>query len=300
MADDIRTQTRHQEIRLWADAPPPTTLPAKPPESSYVTPEGVAKGTTMLRNVSEPTLTVFRPRGAANGAAVVVCPGGGWRILAWEHEGLDVAQWFADRGFTALLLKYRVGPTPETDAEFFRQAATQTVRLDAPLTAAQAPKAIGEIARDPSYAAAREACADDGRRALAIARDNASQWGVDPSRIGLIGFSAGAFLVADVAVDPRAEEPPAFLAAIYGGETRGQPVPKNAPPLFTTIAHDDRLLFHMVEGLYADWSAADISSSLYIFPRGGHGFGMVRQGAPTDRWLDLLEDWLVDKGFGPA
>jgi hypothetical protein len=113
----------------------------------------------------------------------------------------------------------------------------------------------------------------------------------------MIGFSTGAFMVVDVAMDPQGS-PPAFLAPIYGGETRGRPVPVGAPPLFTVIAHDDRLLFHMVEGLYLDWSAADHSCELHIFARGAHGFGMVRQGLPSDRWIDLLGAWLADKGFG--
>ena len=90
----------------------------------------------------------------------------------------------------------------------------------------------------------------------------------------------------------------AFVAAIYGGETRGRPVPADAPPLFTLIAQDDRLLFKMVEGLYADWSNADRPAELHIFARGGHGFGMVRQNLPADRWIDLLGDWLKDQGFG--
>jgi hypothetical protein len=99
-----------------------------------------------------------------------------------------------------------------------------------------------------------------------------------------------------MAVKPEAP-PAAFVAAIYGGETRGRPVPADAPPLFTTIAHDDRLLFHMVEGLYLDWSAADRSAELHIFARGLHGFGMIRQDAPSDRWIDLFEAWLADLGF---
>ena len=100
-----------------------------------------------------------------------------------------------------------------------------------------------------------------------------------------------------MAVDPQAA-PAAFLAAIYGGETQGKPVPKDAPPLFTTIAHDDRMLFRMVEGLYLDWSEADRSAELHIFARGGHGFGMARLGLPVDRWIDLFGDWLADQGFG--
>ena len=95
----------------------------------------------------------------------------------------------------------------------------------------------------------------------------------------MIGFSAGAFLVIDVAVDPR-EAPLAFVAAIYGGETLGRPIPKDAPPLFTCIAQDDVLLYRVVEGLYSDWTDAGRSAELHIYRRGNHGFGMAKQGMP--------------------
>ncbi|QUD90504.1 alpha/beta hydrolase [Phenylobacterium montanum] len=288
---------RNEVIHLWP-AGPPRTIEGAPPESTFQPPVGVAAGTVMLRNVSKPTLTVYRPEpGKANGSAVVVCPGGGWRILAWKHEGTDVAEWFAQRGYTAFLLKYRVSPTAADPAAFAAQMAQTDGLLAEPLTAAKAPTAIEQIVRDEKLRYAREVAADDGRRALAIVRERAAEYGLDPDRVGMIGFSAGAFLVVDVAIDPQGP-PPAFLAPIYGGETRGRPVPADAPPLFTVIAHDDRLLFHMVEGLYLDWSAADRSCELHIFARGAHGFGMVRQGLPSDRWIDLLGGWLADKGFG--
>ena len=108
----------------------------------------------------------------------------------------------------------------------------------------------------------------------------------------MIGFSAGAFLTVDVALDPRAE-PLAFIAPIYGGETLGAEVPGDAPPLFTAVAQDD-ILRRIVEGLCLDWSAADRSTELHLFARGGHGFGMVRQGAPSDAWPDLFLAWLAD------
>jgi acetyl esterase/lipase len=252
----------------------------------------------MLRNVSEPTLTVFQPApGTANGVGVVVCPGGGWRILAWEHEGLDVARWFAERGYTAFLLKYRVRGTPADPAKFLAAMAAVDALHAKARPAAEAPRAMGELmAGNKAMLAAREVAADDGRRALEIVRERAAEWGLKPERIGMIGFSAGAFLVADMAVDPRAA-PMAFVAPIYGGETRGQPVPADAPPLFTAIAQDDRLLLKMVAGLYADWSNADRPAELHIFARGAHGFGMVKQGLPVDRWIDLLADWLADQGF---
>jgi dienelactone hydrolase len=304
MAHDLRERSTRahgagsgEEIPLWPEEPP-RSLTGVGPETSYVAPKGVAAGTTMLRNVSEPTLTVFAPEpGAANGCGVVVCPGGGWRILAWEHEGVDMAAWFASRGFTAFLLKYRVAATPPEPAAFQAAMAAVESQLSAPLPAAKSPRAMSQIVRDETLTFAREIAADDGRRALAIARQRASGLGVDPDRIGVIGFSAGAFLVTDVAMDPQGP-PPAFLAAIYGGETRERPVPADAPPLFTVIAHDDRLLFRMVEGLYRDWTDADRSAELHIFARGAHGFGMVRQGLPSDRWIDLLGDWLADRGFG--
>jgi dienelactone hydrolase len=304
MADDVRERSTPaqgagsgEEIRLWPEGPP-RSLPGVGPETRYVAARGVAAGTTMLRNVSEPTLTVFAPApGTANGCGVVVCPGGGWRILAWEHEGMEMATWLASRGFTAFLLKYRVAATPPDPAAFEAAMAAVEGQLAAPLRAAKAPREMAQIVRDETLTFAREIAADDGRRALVIARERATALGIDPNRIGLIGFSAGAFLVTDVAMDPQGP-PPAFLASIYGGETRGRPVPADAPPLFTVIAHDDRLLFRMVEGLYRDWTDADRSAELHIFARGAHGFGMVRQGLPSDRWVDLLGDWLADRGFG--
>jgi dienelactone hydrolase len=153
---------------------------------------------------------------------------------------------------------------------------------------------MGELMREEAQTHAREVAADDGRRAVQIVRARAAEWGV--TKLGMIGFSAGAFLAADVATDPRGAALD-FVAPIYGGETRGRPVPADAPPLFTCIAHDDRMLFHMVEGLYLDWSAADRPAEIHIFRRGAHGFGMVRQGLPSDRWIDLFGDWLADQGF---
>jgi hypothetical protein len=99
-----------------------------------------------------------------------------------------------------------------------------------------------------------------------------------------------------LAMDPRGT-PLAFIASIYGGETQGRPVPADAPPLFTVVAQDDRTLFRLVEGPYADWSSADRPAKLHSFTCGGHGFGVGKRGLPVDRWTDLLGDWLADQGF---
>ncbi len=126
-------------------------------------------------------------------------------------------------------------------------------------------------------------------------RPRVSRFDVRPDAIGMLGFSAGAFLAIDVALDPRADQV-AFIAPIYGGETCGATVPDDAPPLFLAVAQDD-ILVRIVEGLHADWSMADRPSELHEFARGGHGFGMVRQGMPSDRWTELFETWLADQGL---
>jgi len=281
-------------VRLWQDSPP-TKIDGVGPEAEYRAPVGVAKNATMLRNVAEPTLSVFRPA-KPNGTGVIVCPGGGWRILAWEHEGTEVVRWLTERGYTAFLLKYRVRGTPVSQADYDAQMAKLFSGVDLNRKGKTAFRRIGEVVPSESLHGAREAAADDGRRAVAIVRERAKQWDVDPKKIGMIGFSAGAFLVVDVAMDPRSP-PLAFVAAIYGGETLGRAVPKDAPPLFTCIAQDDFLLYRVVEGLYADWTDAERSAELHIYRRGAHGFGMVKQGFPSDRWIEQFHDWLTDLEF---
>jgi len=281
-------------IHLWPEGPP-TKLEGVGPEVTFRGPVGVAAETVMLRNVSEPTLTVFRPtNGKANGIGVIVCPGGGWRLLAWEHEGIDVADWLAARGYTAFLLKYRVRGTPATQADYDADMAKLYTQIDLTRKGRKAPRKIGDVVPYESIRAAREAAADDGRRAIEIVRGHAKDWGIDPAKVGMIGFSAGAFLVVDVAIDPRAA-PLAFVAAIYGGETLGRAVPVDAPPLFTVIAQDDLLLYRLAEVLYSDWTDAERSAEMHIYRRGEHGFGMVKQGAPSDRWISLFHDWLADQ-----
>jgi acetyl esterase/lipase len=284
-------------IRLWPDGPP-TTLQGVGPEVELRAPVGVATDAVMLRNVSDPTLGVYRPtNGKPNGVGVIVCPGGGWRILAWEHEGTEVVRWLTAHGYTAFLLKYRVRGTPASQADYDAEMLQLYARIDLTRRGRSAFRAMGEVVPYETFGAARGAAADDGRRAIEIVRKRASEWGVDAGKVGMLGFSAGAFLVADVAVDPRAA-PLAFVAPIYGGETLGRPVPQDAPPLFTAIAQDDQMLYRVVEGLYSDWTDAERSAELHIYRRGQHGFGMVKQGAPSDRWIDLFHDWLIDLGLG--
>jgi acetyl esterase/lipase len=294
---EIREKSQPADvIRLWPDGPP-TTLAGVGPEVEYRAPVGAVGDAAMLRNVSDPTLAVYVPtNGKPNGIGVIVCPGGGWRILAFEHEGVDVARWLAAHGYTAFLLKYRVRATPASQADFDAEMLKLFGRIDATRKGKTAFRAMSDIVPAKAFTDAREAAADDGRRAVAIVRERAREWDVDPAKVGMIGFSAGAFLVVDVAIDPRAM-PLAFVAAIYGGETLGRPIAKDAPPLFTCIAQDDLLLYRVVEGLYSDWTDAGRSAELHIYRRGAHGFGMAKQGMPSDRWIDQFRDWLVDLKF---
>jgi acetyl esterase/lipase len=279
-------------IRLWPDGPP-TPIESGGEEITYLVREGIAKGTHFLRNISDPTLTVFTPaEGSSNGRGTVIAPGGGWTINAWSHEGLDVARWLTAQGFTAFLLKYRVQRSQPDQEQFEARFSAPAAGLAGRRPWAKLPTAISDLITTDSYLAARDAAAEDGRRAIEIARREAARFGIRPVTIGVIGFSAGAFLAVDVAMDPR-DEPLAYVAAIYGGETRGRLVPADAPPLFSAVALDDSLV-RICEGLHADWAAADRPSEHHVFARGDHGFGMVPQGLPSDSWTELFLRWLRD------
>jgi acetyl esterase/lipase len=283
-------------ISLWPEGPP-TRIEGVPGEVEFPVSAGLAAGGTFLRNVSEPTLTVFAPQGAGNGMGIIIVPGGGWTINAWTHEGLDVAGWLTSLGYTAFLLKYRLRATDPDQQAFEAMQAAIDEGLAAGLAARLMPGAISDLIGpgselEPSYLEARAACADDGRRAIELVREQAGRFGINPATIGMIGFSAGAFLIVDVALDPRAEQV-AYIAPIYGGETRGAPVPADAPPMFAAAARDD-ILIKIVEGVVADWTAANRSAELHVFARGQHGFGLVKQGLPSDRWTDLFTAWLAD------
>ncbi|MGH7015648.1 MAG: alpha/beta hydrolase [Caulobacteraceae bacterium] len=282
-------------VELWPHGPPG----GKAPFDEQTFRQAAAGGalTTMLRNVSVPSLTLFRPDPAkANGVGVIVCPGGGWRILAWEHEGVDVARWLATRGYSAFLLKYRLMGTEPDQARFEAESNERMAQLTARLAKMKPARFLSDLVKDEAFRATRDVAHADGVRALELVRERASEWGVKEGRVGMIGFSAGAFLVADVAMEPGGA-PLAFVAPIYGGDTGGRPIPADAPPLFIAVAVDDNLLFSVARGLFEDWTGAGKPAEFHAYARGGHGFGTARQGFPSDGWLDLFGRWLEDQGF---
>ena len=134
--------------------------------------------------------------------------------------------------------------------------------------------------------------------AVAYVRQHASDWGISPDRVGIIGFSAGGFIAAQVAVEYAPEGRPAFAAVIYGGLMKDAQAPTDAPPLFIAAATDDGLeLAPQSIALYQKWTNAHKSAELHMYAKGGHGFGMRQQNIPTDHWIDRFADWLQLEGF---
>jgi len=248
----------------------------------------------MIRNVIQPTLTAFLPeRSRANGAAIVVCPGGGFRFHSWDSEGIEVAKWLRDRGVSAFVLKYRLIDTGSTPEEFQTHLdilfGRKSARTDA-LEPAKREKIDAELKAIPGLAAA------DGRQAVRIVRQRAVEWGIAPDRIGILGFSAGAAVTMGVVMNHDAGSRPDFAAPIYGGSTGGAPVPADAMPLFILVAADDGASAGSVR-LFAEWRGAGKPAELHIYAQGGHGFGMNKRGLPVDTWIERFHDWLGAAGF---
>lgn len=232
-------------------------------------------------NVTEPTLTVYTPAaGTANGAAVVICPGGGFVGLSIDNEGSWVAQWLAARGLTCFVLKYRVlASPPDNPVSVYAGKSEQQVAALAAQTLALAHA--------------------DALTALRYVRANAVDYGVDSARIGIMGFSAGGTLTTSVAYVHDAESRPDFVAPIYvhlDWSMRG-PVPADAAPMFLAAATDDELGLgpHSVR-LYAEWVAAGKPAELHMYARGRHGFAMRKQSLPVDGWIDAFWQWLAAIG----
>lgn len=242
---------------------------------------------TFIFNVSDPTLELFRPA-RPNGTAVIVAPGGGFVGLAYEHGGRDIARRLARHGVTALVLKYRTIASPQ-DAMHMPEVHERE------MAAIIARAKSGVPAQVPQFAGEAHAV-EDGARAMALVREHARAWGIDPARIGMLGFSSGAFLAADLAIGDRASRP-AFLGLIYGG-LRG-PVPADAAPAFIAAAADDPYLPQDGPLLSSAWRKAGAAAELHMFERGGHGFDLRSKGAPSDHWFEEFLWWMRARGLLP-
>src|SRR5437762_9321265 len=170
-----------------------------------------------VRNVTQPTLTAFLPHpSVATGTALIICPGGAFHSLAIDHEGIEVARWLNTRGVAAFVLKYRLLATEVRDEDFERQFQANLSDRD---KMRDVTRQIGPLA------------IADGQQAMKVVRRRASQWGIVPDRIGILGFSAGGRVTTGVALEHDAESLPNFAAPIYGALWEEITVPADAPPL---------------------------------------------------------------------
>ncbi len=244
-------------------------------------------GEPMARNVSTATLTPFLPdKTKANGAAVIVAPGGGFRWLSMHNEGWKVAQALADQGIAAFVLKYRLVPTPASLEEF----SEMMKKGFGPPPGTQPGDGRP---RPPQMDLSNQQA--DAEAAYALIVKNAKEWRVDPDRIGMIGFSAGAGLTMHCTLHSKAMKL-AFIGPIYGflGSVE---VPKDAPPMFVALASDDPLMFHGDFGLIKSWWEAKRPVEFHLYQDGGHGFGMGYPGHPTYWWFEVFTHWLDSNGF---
>lgn len=274
----------------WPPAPGHTSLPIWPhgapgaqpntsPEADLTTAkDNLVAGRPVIRlgNVSTPTLTLYTPRGKNTGAAVVVFPGGGYHILAIDLEGTEVCDWLNSQGITCILLKYRV---PDSGPYPKSSAALQ-----------------------------------DAQRALGLVRSHAAEWHIDPHRIGVLGFSAGAHLAAALSThfDQRIYDSidaadqlscrPDFAVIVYPGylalaEQNFAPNPNiqvtdKTPPSFIVQAEDDPVHVENSIVYFQALKNAKVPAELHLYAQGGHGYGLRRTSLPVTTWPQSVDTWL--------
>nr|WP_052697708.1 alpha/beta hydrolase [Luteibacter yeojuensis] len=281
------------EVPLW-----PTGMAITPP--AYPGPEvfGFSKGTIagkpiqMVQHVSRPTMAIYPAKGVNSGAALLVFPGGGYRVLAIDLEGTEICDWATAKGITCAVLKYRVpGSGPYWNDECH-------CRRDPP-----APMAL-----------------QDAQRAMGLLRERAAQFRFNPARVGVVGFSAGGRMVADISNHPaRAYTPvdaadrlpsrPDFAMALYPGHlwdgepggialTKEVAIDPKAPPTFIAQAGDDAT-DDVRESLtyYLALQQASVPVEMHLYPEGGHAFGVRPTDKPISHWTGLAEGWMLRLGI---
>ena len=235
------------------------------------------------RNVTRPTLLPVLPdKAVATGAAVIIVPGGGFQFVSMDNEGYPIARWLADRGIAAFVLKYRVMETPVPEEDF----ALHMQRIFSPTPETEP---IDVRAGIPMALA-------DAQAALRIVEARSEDWGIDPARIGMLGFSAGAMTSLAAVLDEGDGPHPDFIGYIYGPMSEIA-VPADAPPMFAALAADDSLFGDQGFGLVEAWMKAGRPVELHFYESGGHGFGSYRRGATADAWFDQFMLWMAAEGL---
>lgn len=247
-------------------------------------------GDPMARNISKATLTPFFPeKGKANGAVVIVAPGGGYRWLSMGNEGWEVAEALAKKGITAFVLKYRLFPTAEKLEDF-------TAWMNRPRPAPAPATSKSDSAKNTNPMAQMDLSnqLEDAEAAYAMIVKNATTWGLDTKRIGMIGFSAGAGLTMHATLHSKTMKL-AFIGPIYGGMGPVN-VPADAPPMFNVIASDD-FLFNSQFGVIDSWFKAKRPVEFHLYQNGGHGFGLGNPNRTSNKWFDAFMYWLEVNKF---
>ena len=274
--------------RLY-DGPAPGSEAWDWEEYSYTDPAG----DSYFTNIKDPEIVAYLPPAdRATGAAMIVCPGGGFTVNYYTKEGSNVAEWLSAHGVAAFVLKYRLVHFARNSEEAFYS-----------ITGAPAPEYTPEeqAALDAHRPVARALGNDDGRAAIAYVRSHAAEFGVDPDRIGIMGFSAGGFLTSDVALNHTPESRPNLVAPIYGAATvLPEALPSDAAPLFVAAPEID--LFNGLTGIsmVQAWRAAGLPAEAHYFACENHGFGYYpepERQRPSFVWIDLLYAFMQKTGF---
>lgn len=234
----------------------------------------------VLFNITEPSYTAFLPDAARNTrTAVVIAPGGGFRQLSIDSEGTRVAIWLAERGIASFVVRYRL--VQQTGPNFSMMARMQEMPMD--------------VAGAPAV--------EDTLKTIAMVRERAAEYSIDPARVVAIGFSAGAHAVAVATLTNDVAARPNYVAPIYGGPFGGiPPIPaadaaNKLPPLFLAMAQDDTLVGDDVRAFYAELFAKGYRPEMHLYMSGGHGFGMNERRHTSDHFIDQFYAWMRVQGL---
>jgi acetyl esterase/lipase len=270
-----------QVLPIWPGKPPGLENPTEH-ESSMVPPTN--PGVHIARNVTLPTLTVYLPKsGNPSKTAVIVAPGGGFRVLAIDQEGYSVADWLSQHGIAAFVLKYRLAQTPASDEEFMpsKPAAGAPARMMTPLPEGAEHDAIA-----------------DGIQAIKVVRANAAKWGISPDRVLVVGFSAGAVVTSGTMLAENPADRPNYVATIYGAPFGALPeIPADTPPAFLAVAEDDPVAAKPVLAFFNALREAKARPELHVFRDGQHGFSMAQRNSTSDHWIEELYWWMESYGL---
>lgn len=237
--------------------------------------------TEVVYNVTQPSMLLFEAdKSKANGTVIVIAPGGGFQSLSINREGIEMAKKLAANGITAVVLKYRLLETKSNDPA---KEMMDNIK--------------NRVDFDTRTAPIKEMAGNDIRMAISYIRNHTGELKINPEKLGVIGFSAGASVILESIFHSKdASTIPNFAASIYGGPSReilDTAIPKSPLPMFICAASDDQLkLAPKSVLLYSKWQEAGQPAELHLYEKGGHGFGMGKQNLPVDQWSDVYLDWL--------